>query len=101
LTPPKPSGNPVAGLNAPWRAKGVIRTVLLLAAAATVAGIASAFGIARDYGYLNASILTGSPDGQYYALATRGQPRQKRARHTRGRRDQWLGRKRQSSGEWQ
>ena len=71
MTPPKPSGNPVSGLNAPWRAKGVVRTVLLLAAAATVAGIASAFGIARDYGYLNASILTGSPDGQYYALATR------------------------------
>jgi TRAP transporter TAXI family solute receptor len=71
LTSPKPSGNPVSGLNAPWRAKGVVRTVLLLAAAATVAGIASAFGIARDYGYLNASILTGSPDGQYYALATR------------------------------
>ena len=71
MTSPKPSGNPVSGLNAPWRAKGVVRTLLLLAAAATVAGIASAFGIARDYGYLNASILTGSPDGQYYALATR------------------------------
>jgi uncharacterized protein len=49
----------------------VVRASLLLAAAAIVAGIASAFGIARDYGYLNASILTGSPDGQYYALATR------------------------------
>src|SRR4029077_2046136 len=38
---------------------------------AVVAGLAAAFGIARDYGYLHASILTGSPGGQYHALATR------------------------------
>ena len=53
------------------RGKGVIRVLLLLSAAAVVAGIAAAFGIARDYGYLRASILTGSADGQYHALATR------------------------------
>jgi TRAP transporter TAXI family solute receptor len=54
-----------------WRGKGLIRIALLLLAGAAIAAIAAAFGIARDYGYLGASILTGSSGGQYYALATR------------------------------
>jgi hypothetical protein len=36
---------------------------LLLAIAAIVAAVAAAFGIAHDYGYLQASILSGSPGG--------------------------------------
>jgi hypothetical protein len=61
--------NPIAGLRGAWRGKGLVRALLLLVAAAMVAAVASAFGIARDYGYLHASILTGSPGGQYHALA--------------------------------
>ena len=56
--------------------------MLLLVAAALVAAVASAFGIARDYGYLHASILTGSPAGQYHALATRLADRAKREHGT-------------------
>ena len=51
--------------------KGFVRILLLLLAAAVVAGVAANFGIARDYGYLNASILTGSSGGYYHTLATR------------------------------
>jgi len=47
-----------------------------------VAAVASAFGIARDYGYLHASILTGSPRGQYYALGMRLAERAKREQGT-------------------
>jgi len=65
------SAGPIAGQPIASRARGLIRIVLLLVTAAVIAAVAAAFGIARDYGYLNASILTGSPDGQYYALATR------------------------------
>jgi TRAP transporter TAXI family solute receptor len=43
--------------------------LLLLLAAALVAAVAANFGIARDYGYLHASILTGSPGGYYHTLA--------------------------------
>jgi TRAP-type uncharacterized transport system substrate-binding protein len=68
----------IAGLPAAWRGKGLVRLSLFLVAAAVVAAIASAFGIARDYGYLHASILTGSPGGQYHALATRLADRAKR-----------------------
>jgi len=35
-----------------------------------IAAAAAAFGIVHDYGYLHASILTGSREGWYYALAT-------------------------------
>ncbi len=52
-------------------AKGLARLLLFLLTGAAVAALVAAFGIARDYGYLRASILTGSPGGQYYALATR------------------------------
>jgi len=61
-----------------WYGKGLARAALLLAIAAVVAGIAAAFGIARDYGYLHASILSGSPGGYYYALASRLAARAKR-----------------------
>src|SRR5262249_22560507 len=43
-----------------------------------VGGVASRFGIARDYGYLRTSLLSGSPGGHYYALATRLAERAKR-----------------------
>src|SRR6516164_8758375 len=74
--------NPIAGLGGAWRGKGLVRASLLLVAAAAIAAAASAFGIARDYGYLHASILTGSPGGQYHALATRLADRAKREHGT-------------------
>jgi TRAP-type uncharacterized transport system substrate-binding protein len=61
----------MASGRAVWRGKGPVRIVLLVAAGAAIAAIAAAFSIARDYGYLHAAILTGSPGGHYYALATR------------------------------
>ena len=61
-----------------WYGKGLARAALLLALAAMVAGVAAAFGIARDYGYLHASILSGSPGGYYHALADRLAERAKR-----------------------
>jgi TRAP-type uncharacterized transport system substrate-binding protein len=61
-----------------WYGKGLARAALLLVIAAIFAGIAAAFGIARDYGYLHASILSGSPGGYYYALASRLAARAKR-----------------------
>jgi hypothetical protein len=70
--------NPIAGLGGAWRGKGLVRASLLLVAAAAIAAAASAFGIARDYGYLHASILTASPGGQYHTLATRLADRAKR-----------------------
>jgi len=54
-----------------WYGRGLARAALLLGAAAIIAGLAAEFGIARDFGYLHASILSGSPDGYYHALATR------------------------------
>jgi TRAP-type uncharacterized transport system substrate-binding protein len=74
--------NPIAGLRGAWRGKGLVRALILLVAAAAVAAVASAFGIARDYGYLRGSILTGSPGGQYHALATRLADRAKREHGT-------------------
>jgi uncharacterized protein len=74
--------NPIAGVGGAWRGKGLIRALLLLIAAALIAAAASAFGIAHDYGYLHASILTGSPGGQYHALATRLADRAKREHGT-------------------
>src|SRR2546426_8977596 len=74
--------NPIAGLGGAWRGRGLVRASLLLLAAAAIAAAASAFGIARDYGYLHASILTGSPGGQYHALAMRLANRAKREHGT-------------------
>jgi TRAP-type uncharacterized transport system substrate-binding protein len=62
--------------------KGFVRFFLLMVAAAAVAAFAASFGIAHDYSYLRASILTGSQEGQYYALATHLADRAKRAHGT-------------------
>jgi uncharacterized protein len=64
-------GRRISHLPASWHGKGIVRFLLLLAAAAAVAWVAAAYGIAHDYGYLRASILTGSPVGEYHALAER------------------------------
>ncbi|MGA7487945.1 MAG: TAXI family TRAP transporter solute-binding subunit [Xanthobacteraceae bacterium] len=72
----------IARLPVPWRGKALARVAFLLAVAALVAGLAAAFGIARDYGYLRASILTGSPGGQYHALAERLAERARRGHGT-------------------
>jgi TRAP-type uncharacterized transport system substrate-binding protein len=74
--------NPIARLPALWRGKVVARALFLIVVAALLAAVAAAFGIARDYGYLQASILTGSPGGQYHALATRLSQRAKREHGT-------------------
>ena len=74
--------NLIARLPALWRGKAIARVSFLLIAAALVAALAAAFGIARDYGYLQASILTGSPAGQYHALATRLAERARRGHGT-------------------
>jgi TRAP transporter TAXI family solute receptor len=78
----KPASKPTAGLPVGWSGKGFFRALLLLAAAALIAAAAAAFGIARDYGYLHASILTGSSGGHYHALATRLAQRAKREHGT-------------------
>ncbi|MEJ0076956.1 MAG: TAXI family TRAP transporter solute-binding subunit [Alphaproteobacteria bacterium] len=62
--------------------RGVLRLAFLFCIAAAVAALAGAFGIARDYGYLHASILSGSPGGQYHALATRLSERARREHGT-------------------
>ena len=54
-----------------WRGKALLRLLLLLTAAAAVAGFASRFGVSHDYAYLHASFLSGVPGGHYHALATR------------------------------
>ena len=68
---PKQPRNLIAGLRGAWRGKGLVRASLLLVAAAVIAAVASAFGIAHDYGYLHASILTGSPGGVHLATGVR------------------------------
>ena len=42
------------------RRKGLVRVSLLRIAAGVIAGIAAAYGIAQNYGYLRASILRGA-----------------------------------------
>jgi len=59
-----------------------LRLAFLFCIAAVVAALAGAFGIARDYGYLQAAILSGSPGGQYHALATRLSERARREHGT-------------------
>jgi len=73
---------PQASLLLTWLGKGFVRFLLILVVAAAAAAVAAGFGVAHDYGYLNASILTGSPSGEYYALATRLAGRAKRERGT-------------------
>src|SRR6188472_1465836 len=62
--------------------RGLLRLAFLFCIAAVVAALAGAFGIARDYGYLQASILSGSPGGQYHALAARLSERARREHGT-------------------
>src|ERR1044072_3848421 len=62
--------------------RGLLRLAFLFCIAAVLAALAGAFGIARDYGYLQASILSGAPGGQYHALATRLSERARRERGT-------------------
>ena len=62
--------------------KGVLRLAFLFCIAAAVAALAGAFGIARDYGYLHASILSGTPGGEYHAVATRLSERARREHGT-------------------
>jgi hypothetical protein len=50
--------NPIGRLRAPRRGKALARIAFLLVVSTVVAALAAAFGIARDYGYLQASILT-------------------------------------------
>jgi TRAP-type uncharacterized transport system substrate-binding protein len=57
-----------------------LRLTFLFCIAAVLAALAGAFGIARDYGYLQASILSGAPGGQYHGLATRLSERARRER---------------------
>ena len=66
-----PKKIPIAASAAAWLGKGVIRFSLLMIAAAAVAAVAAGFGVAYDHSYLKASILTGSQEGQYHALAAR------------------------------
>jgi TRAP-type uncharacterized transport system substrate-binding protein len=77
-----PLEKPRASLIFTWLGKGFVRFLLLLIAAAVVAAVAAGFGIAHDFGYLHSSILTGSPSGQYYVLATRLAERAKREHGT-------------------
>jgi TRAP-type uncharacterized transport system substrate-binding protein len=48
-----------------------LRALVLLIASALVAALVSTFGLARQYGYLQASLLSGPATGAYYALAAR------------------------------
>src|ERR1700733_15104136 len=52
------------------RRRGFLRAVIILVVAALVAALISTFGLARQYGYLRASLLSGPPTGAYYDLAT-------------------------------
>ena len=74
--------NPIARLPALWRGKVIARALFLVVVAALLAAVAAAFGIAHDYGYLHASILTGSPGGQYHVLAMRLSERARREHGT-------------------
>jgi TRAP-type uncharacterized transport system substrate-binding protein len=66
MEPPKP----IAGRPAYWPSNGLVRVMLLVVAAIAIVAVASMFGIARDYGYLHASLLTGTLGGRYHALGT-------------------------------
>jgi hypothetical protein len=54
-----------------WRRRGFMRALILLAASALVAALVLTLGLARQYGYLRASLLSGPTTGVYYALAAR------------------------------
>jgi TRAP-type uncharacterized transport system substrate-binding protein len=75
---PMDSTGLIRDLAVAWWGRGLIRILLLSFVAAIIAAIVAAFGIARDYGYLRASILTGSTGAYYHVLATRLADRAKR-----------------------
>jgi TRAP-type uncharacterized transport system substrate-binding protein len=64
------SPKPIVGRPVNWHGNGLVRILLLVVAAVAIVALASMFGIARDYGYLSASLLTGTPGGKYHALGT-------------------------------
>ena len=78
MTPAMHSASPLRGLPAAWWSKGLFRILLLLVIGAAVAAIVASFGIAYDYGYLRASILTGSVGAYHHDLTTRLAERAKR-----------------------
>jgi TRAP-type uncharacterized transport system substrate-binding protein len=59
----------VAGRPANWRGKGLFRVLLLVVTAIGIAALGWIFGVARDYGYLRATLLAGTPGGSYHVLA--------------------------------
>src|SRR4051794_350290 len=71
-------------LPASWYSKRLFRILLLLLVAAVVAALAGAFGIARDYAYLDAASLPGPLGGEYHAPATRLAGRAERKRRNFG-----------------
>ncbi len=64
------SPDQIAGPPADWRGREWVRLLFLIAAAVAITAVASIFGIARDYSYLRASLLSGNPGGSYHALGT-------------------------------
>jgi TRAP-type uncharacterized transport system substrate-binding protein len=74
--------SPTAASAAAWLGKGFVRFLLLMIAAGAIAAFAAGFGIAHDYSYLRASILTGSQGGHYHTLATHLAERAGRGRGT-------------------
>ncbi len=62
------SPNPIDRRPSDWRGKGLARISLLIAMAVAITALASIFGISRDYGYLHASLLTGTAGGKYHEL---------------------------------
>jgi TRAP-type uncharacterized transport system substrate-binding protein len=69
-----------AGRPADWRGRGLLRVLLLVVAAGAIAALASIYGVAYDYSYLRASLLTGTTGGKYYVLGTRLADRASRGR---------------------
>jgi TRAP-type uncharacterized transport system substrate-binding protein len=80
--PTSATASPNENPRSTWYGKGLARTAFLLIVAAIIAAIAAEFGIARDYGYLHTSILSGTPAGYYHALATRLADRARRGHGT-------------------
>ena len=64
------------------RGKALARALFLLAVFAIIAASAAALGVARDYGYLHASILSGSEAGHYHTVAAHLSERARRQRGT-------------------
>ena len=64
------SPDQIASPPADWRGREWVRLLFLIAAAVAITAVASIFGIARDYSYLRASLLSGNPGGSYHALGT-------------------------------